>query len=72
VASFVMLEGIAFIAIVTASITATFVARAQRERLEAEGRTHDDDEQRIHDRFDELTNRLERIEATLGELSKTT
>jgi hypothetical protein len=70
VASFVMLEGIAFIAIVTASITATFVARAQRERLEAEGRTHDD-EQRIHDRFDELTNRLERIEATLAELSKT-
>jgi voltage-gated potassium channel len=71
VATLVMLEGIAFLAIITATITATFVARAQRERLEAEGRTHDDDEQRVHDRFDELTIRLDRIEATLGELSKT-
>src|SRR6476646_12148963 len=31
VASFVMLEGIAFLAIVTAAITSTFVARAERE-----------------------------------------
>jgi voltage-gated potassium channel len=71
VATFVMFEGIAFLAIITATITATFVARAQRERLEAEGRTHDDDEQRLHDRFDEVTSRLDRIEATLRELSKT-
>jgi len=71
VATFVMLEGIAFLAIITATITATFVARAQRERLEAEGRSHDDDEQRLHDRFDDLTRRLDRIEATLSDLSRT-
>ena len=34
--AFVMLEGIAFLTIVTAAITSSFVARAQRER-EAEG-----------------------------------
>jgi voltage-gated potassium channel len=62
VATFVMLEGIAFLAIVTAMITSTFVARAQRERLDADGRTHDAEEQRVHDRFDELGERLERLE----------
>jgi voltage-gated potassium channel len=72
VATVVMLEGIAFLAIITAAITSTFVARAQRERLDAEGKSHDDDEQRLHDRFDlleehlfDLRERLDRIEVTL-------
>jgi voltage-gated potassium channel len=64
IASFVMLEGIAFLAIVTAAITSTFVARATKQ-LQA-GR---DDEMtelhRIENRFDELDRRLERIEAAL-------
>jgi voltage-gated potassium channel len=34
VGAFVMLEGIAFLAIVTAAITSTFVARAEREQRE--------------------------------------
>src|SRR3954454_17589177 len=34
IAAFVMLEGIAFLAIVTAAITSTFVARAAHEQLE--------------------------------------
>jgi voltage-gated potassium channel len=61
VATVVMLEGIAFLAIVTAAITSTFVSRAQRERLGAEGKIHDDDEQRLHDRFDQLESHFERL-----------
>src|SRR5215469_26418 len=37
VAAFVMLEGIAFIAIITAAVTSTFVVRAERERDMQEG-----------------------------------
>src|SRR5207247_5960220 len=36
VGALVMLEGIAFLAIITAAITSSFVARAQREHAEAE------------------------------------
>ena len=66
VAAFVMLEGLAFLAIITAAITSTFVARAQREWL-----LHDsmEEEARIESRFDELAARLDRIESTLGELA---
>jgi voltage-gated potassium channel len=71
VASVVMLEGIAFLAIITAAITSTFVARAQRERLEAEGKTHDDNEQRIHDRFDQLESHLDRLGERLDRLEAT-
>lgn len=71
VATVVMLEGIAFLAIITAAITSTFVARAQRERLEAEGKTHDDDEQRIHDRFDRLESQLDRLGERLDGLEGT-
>jgi voltage-gated potassium channel len=64
IASFVMLEGIAFLAIVTAAITSTFVARATKQ-FQA-GR---DDEltelHRIEKRFDELDRRLDRLEAAL-------
>jgi voltage-gated potassium channel len=64
IASFVMLEGIAFLAIVTAAITSTFVARATKQ-LQA-GR---DDEMtelhRIEKRFDQLDRRLDRLEAAL-------
>jgi voltage-gated potassium channel len=64
IASFVMLEGIAFLAIVTAAITSTFVARATKQ-FQA-GR---DDEMtelhRIEARFDDLDRRLDRLEAAL-------
>jgi voltage-gated potassium channel len=64
IASFVMLEGIAFLAIVTAAITSTFVARATKQ-LQA-GR---DDEMtelhRIEKRFDQLDRRLDRLEAAM-------
>jgi voltage-gated potassium channel len=54
VAAFVMLEGIAFIAIVTAAITSTFVARAEREQREES----------------DIEARLERIESMLSDLTK--
>jgi voltage-gated potassium channel len=70
VAVFVMLEGIAFLAIVTASITSTFVERATRERHKDEVRH----EVRLEERFDALEGRLAatdealaRIEALLRE-----
>jgi voltage-gated potassium channel Kch len=62
VAAFVMLEGIAFLAITTALITSTFVARAQAERELAKTAGEDT-------RFDDLQAQLNRIEALLREKS---
>jgi voltage-gated potassium channel len=69
VASVVMLEGIAFLAIITAAITSTFIARAQRERRSAAG--SDLPAAGGQDaRFDDLARRLDRIESMLGDLRK--
>jgi len=65
IASFVMLEGIAFLAIITAAITSTFVARAQKERGLAEAAAEEVEFDRMETRFDELAKRLDRIEAML-------
>ena len=61
----VMLEGIAFIAIVTALITSTFVARAEREheRQLAEDENHLSDRELIEKRFDELERKLDALAA---------
>jgi voltage-gated potassium channel len=68
IASFVMLEGIAFLAIVTAAITSTFVARATKQ-LQA-GRDDEMTElRRIEARFDELDRRFDRLEAALRQRS---
>jgi voltage-gated potassium channel len=64
VAAFVMLWGIAFVAILVAAITSTFVARAERDREQAETR----EEERMDVRFDELAERLDRVEAMLARL----
>ena len=64
VASFVMLEGIAFLAIVTAAITSTFVARATAEHLEAEAEESDYD--RLSTRLDEVNAKLDHLTASLG------
>ena len=53
----VMLEGTAFIAIVTAVITSTFVTRATKA-AQAEEET---DQERIDRRFDELERRLDQL-----------
>lgn len=65
IAAFVMLEGIAFLAIITAAITSTFVARAAREQELAGG-----EEAAIEARFDELNGRLDRLESMLSDLAK--
>jgi voltage-gated potassium channel Kch len=66
-ASVVMLEGIAFIAIITAIITSSFVARAQKERGDADGdaAVGQVEVERLETRLDEVAERLERIEAML-------
>jgi voltage-gated potassium channel len=58
-----MLQGIALLTILTAGITSTFVARAQRERL-PEGASEDAhrDTEAILRRFDDLVSRLDRLE----------
>jgi voltage-gated potassium channel len=68
VGAVVMLEGIAFLAIITAAITSTFVARADAERDAAEAAEESAQEQRFNARFDELAERLDGIEASLREL----
>jgi len=68
VAVIVMLQGIAFLAILTAAITSLFVARASEE-LREQHRLEGADElgplAHADARFDELERRLERIEAAL-------
>ena len=61
VAVFVMLEGIAFLAIVTALITSTFVQRATQLRSPDEMAGPPT----VDSRFDDLEARLERIEESL-------
>ena len=70
VAAFVMLEGIAFLAIITAAITSTFVARAERERAVVESREDATYSQQFQERFDELDKRLDRLEAMLDRYAK--
>jgi voltage-gated potassium channel len=69
VAAFVMLQGIAFVTILVAAITSTFVARAARERDQAEEKADRSGEERIDARFDDLAARLDRVEAMLARLT---
>jgi voltage-gated potassium channel Kch len=65
VAAFVMLEGIAFLTILTAAITSTFIARGQQERAAAILAADDVQEDRLDESLANLAERLERIEAIL-------
>jgi voltage-gated potassium channel len=60
----VMLEGIAFIAIITAVITSTFVARATRESDAARAEGELSDRAFMERRFDELERKLEALAPT--------
>ncbi len=67
VAAAVMLEGIAFIAILTALITSTFVSRAAREHERRRWpRASSRDRQLIEQRFDELERKLDALAAARG------
>jgi voltage-gated potassium channel len=65
IAAFVMLEGIAFLTIIVAAITSTFVARAAKEREIAHAGDEDDAEMRIEARLDGIDQRLDRLEKML-------
>ena len=69
VAAIVMLAGIAFVAITTSAITSSFVARAQEERRAAAAKDQTAASDRSDARYDELTERLDRIESMLRDLS---
>ena len=60
----VMLEGIAFIAIITAVITSTFVARATRESEAARAEDELSDRAFMERRFDELERKIEALAPT--------
>ena len=70
VGALVMLQGIAFLAIITAAITSTFVARAQAER-DADADASDDlAEDRLEAQLVDLSQRIERVEQLLIKLTK--
>jgi voltage-gated potassium channel Kch len=66
VGAFVMLEGVAFVAIITAAITSTFVARTEQERAAIDAAGEDS----VESRLDRLDNRLDRIETLLRNQSR--
>ena len=69
IAAFVMLQGIAFLAITTAAITSTFVARASKERERARDADEDDAELRIEAKLVGIDQRLDRLEKMLSNRS---
>jgi voltage-gated potassium channel len=60
VAVLVMLFGIGFLTVITASITSTFVSRSRSERKPSDAETA------MAEQLRQLDDRLERIEAALG------
>ncbi len=66
VGALMMLQGIAFLAITTAAITSTFVARAQAKRQAEEDRAED----RLDARLDDLSERMDRVEQLLLKLTE--
>jgi voltage-gated potassium channel len=62
IGALVMLWGIAFLTVLVASITSTFIARIQRERDRADA----EEERRLDVRLDDLAARLDRIEQSLS------
>ena len=69
VAAAVMLWGAAFLAILTATITSTFVARAEREYQARAAASEAESDQQLDTRLDDLDARLERIEQALTRLA---
>ena len=69
IAALAMLQGIAFLAITTAAITSTFVARASKERERARAADEDDAEVRMEARLVSIDQRLDRVEKMLSNRS---
>ena len=70
VAAVVMLEGIAFVAIVTAAVTSTFVARATKQYDAAAAEADKKRDAQIDSSLAEINQRLDHVEAMLRGLAK--
>ena len=70
VAALIMLEGIAFLAIVTAAITSTFIARAAHESIETAENGEEANQAWIDARFDDLATQLNRLESAVDRLAR--
>lgn len=70
VAVAVMLQGVAFVVIVTAAVTSTFVARAEAQRSDDDAAEDELAAQVLEARHEELTARLDRVERMLSKLSE--
>jgi hypothetical protein len=70
VGAIVMLEGIAFLAIIRAAITTTFVTRAQQEQQSTEQAEETAAETPIDPRLGQTAAHLDRVESLLQELTK--
>jgi voltage-gated potassium channel len=70
VGAVVMLEGIAFVAIITAAITSTFVARATREHDADRADGEASERKELDARFDELERRLDLLQAAFGDSNR--
>jgi voltage-gated potassium channel len=68
IAAAVMLWGIAFLAILVAAITSTFVARAAREHARAEEQEDEPDEG-LRAQLDDVSSRLRHVEQMLTQLT---
>ena len=69
VAAIVMIWGTAYLAILTATITSTFVARAEFEYRRREAASEAASEEKLEVRLEDLDARLERIEQALARLA---
>jgi voltage-gated potassium channel len=69
VGGIVMIVGVALIAIVTASITSTFIDAAQRARREGEDAEERDSTRAVHARLDRIDDRLAAMERSLTALA---
>jgi voltage-gated potassium channel Kch len=70
VGAVVMLEGIAFLAIITAVITSTFVARAEQERQLADQAEDAALRAQLEARLNEIDGRFDTLEGMIRELGK--
>jgi voltage-gated potassium channel len=68
VAAIVMIWGTAYLAILTATITSTFVARAEMKYRARAAETEAESDQQLESRLDSLDARLDRIEQALARL----
>jgi voltage-gated potassium channel len=62
----VMIVAIAFLTIVTALVTSTFVEAERRRREASDTAVRQGETDRLHERFDQIIDRLTAIEARLG------